>query len=61
MDYDDPRGSEAVEQIAHYLDRAGLAEGWLVLFDVCKEPAWADKVFARDVPHETRTIHIIGC
>jgi hypothetical protein len=29
---------DAVTQIAHYLDRAWLVEGWLVLFDLRKEP-----------------------
>jgi len=52
---------EALEQIARYLDRAGLGEGWLVMFDRRKEPAWADKLFLRDVPHAGKTIHIVGC
>ena len=52
---------EAIEQIARYLDRAGLTEGWLVLFDLRKEPAWVDKVFVRGVAHEGKSIHIVGC
>jgi hypothetical protein len=52
---------EAIEQVARYLDRAGLTEGWLVLFDLRKEPAWADKVFVRGVTHEDKSIYIVGC
>jgi hypothetical protein len=52
---------EALEQIARYLDRAGLGEGWLVLFDLRQAPSWADKLFIQDVTHEGKTIHVVGC
>ena len=39
----------------------GNTEGWLVLFDLRKEPAWAEKVFVRGVTHEAKAIHIVGC
>lgn len=53
----------ALAQIAGYLDRAGLAEGWLVLFDLRTEtePAWAEELYLREVAHEGKTIHIVGC
>ena len=53
--------AEALEQVARYLDRAGLGEGWLVMFDVRKEPPWTDKLFVREVEHATKRIHIVGC
>jgi hypothetical protein len=53
--------AEAFEQLERYLDRAGLPEGWLVLFDLRKEPSWADKLFVRDVEHAGKTIHVVGC
>jgi len=52
---------EALEQITRYLDRAGLDEGWLVLFDLRTELSWADKIFTRQIVHADRTIHIVGC
>ena len=52
---------EALEQITRYLDRAGLGEGWLVLFDLRREPSWADKLYVREVAHEGKTIRVLGC
>ncbi len=52
---------EAFEQVARYLDTAGLREGWLVLFDLRKELSWADKLFVREVSHEDKTIRVVGC
>jgi hypothetical protein len=52
---------EAFDQIARYLDHAGLDAGWLVLFDLRKDVAWADKLFARAVAHAGKTIHVVGC
>jgi hypothetical protein len=53
--------AEALEQIGRYLDRAGLDEGWLVLFDLRKELSWAEKQFVREVEHERKKIRIVGC
>ena len=53
--------AEALEQVTRYLDRAGLGEGWLLLFDLRKEVSWADKSFVREVAHEAKTIRIVGC
>ena len=52
---------EALDQIARYLDRAGIGAGWLVMFDLRKELAWADKLFVREVAHEGKTIRVVGC
>ena len=53
--------AEALDQVARYLDRAGLGEGWLVLFDLRKEVSWVDKLFVRDVEHAAKQIRIMGC
>jgi hypothetical protein len=53
--------SEALEQVAGYLDRAGLGEGWLVMFDLRKDLPWVDKLFLREVEHGARTIRMVGC
>jgi hypothetical protein len=51
----------AVQQLARYLDRAGLEEGWLVLFDLRKEIDWSEKLFVRDVEQAAKRIRIVGC
>jgi AAA-like domain len=53
--------AEALDQVARYLERAGLGEGWLVMFDLRKEVSWADKLFVREVEHEGKKIRIVGC
>ena len=47
--------------MAEYLDHAGLAEGWLVMFDLRKDRTWADKLFVRPVEHQGKTIRVVGC
>jgi len=58
---DNDTGADALEQLARYLDHAGLSEGWLVLFDLRRELDWSDKLTLRDVAHEGKTIHVVGC
>ena len=53
--------AEALDQVARYVDHSGLGEGWLLLFDLRKEVAWADKLFVREVEHAGKTIRIVGC
>ena len=53
--------AEALDQVARYLDRAGLGEGWLALFDLRKAVSWVDKLFVRDVEHAAKQIRIMGC
>jgi hypothetical protein len=39
----------------------GAREGWLVMFDLRKEPSWADKLFVRQAAHAGKPSHIVGC
>jgi AAA-like domain len=56
-----PRTEEvALKQLARYLDRAGLGDGWLVFFDMRKRK-WDKKIFVREVEYEGKTIRIVGC
>jgi hypothetical protein len=55
------RDTEALDQVARYLDNAGLGEGWLVMFDVRKEPSWSEKAYMREVVHAGKTIRLVGC
>jgi type II secretory pathway predicted ATPase ExeA len=53
--------AEALDQVARYVDHAGLGEGWLLVFDLRKEVSWADKLFVREVEHTGKKIRIVGC
>jgi hypothetical protein len=53
--------TKALDQVARYVDHAGLGQGWLLLFDLRKEVSWADKLFVREVAHEGKQIRIVGC
>ncbi len=52
---------KALVQVSRYLQSLGLCEGWLVLFDLRKEISWDDKLFVREVEHEGKKIHVVGC
>jgi len=52
---------ESLDQIARYLDRAALGEGWLVMFDLRKEPSWSDEIFVREIEHAGKRVRIVGC
>ena len=47
--------------MAGYLDTLGVDHGWLVLFDLCKDVAWEDKLFVREVEQAGKVIRIVGC
>jgi hypothetical protein len=51
----------ALGQLAGYLDRAGLDEGWLVLFDLRKGTSWAERLFLREAARDGKRIHVVGC
>jgi hypothetical protein len=53
--------ADALDQVASYLDIAGLDDGFLVMFDLRRELSWQDKVMVRDVTHAGKRIRIFGC
>ncbi|WP_438030821.1 AAA family ATPase [Sorangium sp. So ce233] len=53
--------ADALDQVARYLDHAGLGEGWLVMFDLRKERSWAERLFVREVAYGGKTVRIVGC
>ena len=53
--------AEALDQVARYLDRAGLGEGWLLMLDPRKDVSSAEKLFLREVDHAAKKIRIVGC
>lgn len=54
------REPQSLDQFAAYLDRLGLDEGWMPVFDEDKTRPWSDKLFLHDVSHGGKTIHIVG-
>jgi hypothetical protein len=53
--------TEALDQLVRYLDHAGLAEGWLVLFDLRKRQSWAKRLYVREEEHRGKRVHVVGC
>jgi hypothetical protein len=51
----------ALAQVAGYLDRLGLHEGWLVLFDLRTRKPWAERLTLREVEHQGKRLHVVGC
>ncbi len=59
--YSDKSYEEGKKQLARYMDKTGCAEGWLIVFDKRKKPAWDDRIFWRTHEIKDKTIHIVGC
>ena len=53
-------GVDSYRQLAGYLDKLGLPEGWMPIFDEDKSKSWEDKLYARDEVVDGKTIHVIG-
>ncbi len=53
--------AEALDQLERYLDKLGLDEGWLVLFDRRATTPWEDRLLSRTVPRGARQLHVVGC
>ena len=53
--------AEALDQVVRYLDHAGVDNGWLILFDMRKEPAWSERLSLRELTHAGKRMHVVGC
>ena len=53
-------GEKSYAQLAGYLDKLGLPEGWMAIFDEDKAKPWDEKLFTRDVELNGKTLHLIG-
>jgi hypothetical protein len=51
----------ALAQVARYLDSLGLAEGWLVLFDLRARRSWKQRLTSKTVKAAGKRIRVIGC
>jgi hypothetical protein len=43
-----------------YLDRLGLKEGWLAVFDRDPAVSWDTKLTWRNIEFEGKTLHLVG-
>lgn len=50
---------EGKEQLANYLDRLGLPEGYLVIFDPGKKK-WEQKIYYKDISYNNKKIIMVG-
>ncbi len=48
------------KQLRAYLDRFGLDEGWLLVFDRRKSVDWNEKIFWREEEEDGVRIHVVG-
>ena len=54
------KGETSYRQLADYLDKLGLSEGWMPVFDEDKTKPWEEKLFNRDVELDGKTLHVVG-
>ncbi|HLP45790.1 MAG TPA: PD-(D/E)XK nuclease domain-containing protein, partial [Candidatus Kapabacteria bacterium] len=50
---------EGKEQLSNYLDRLGLAEGYLVIFDPGKKK-WEQKIYYKDITYNDKKLIMVG-
>ena len=54
------KGDDSYKQLADYLDKLGLPEGWMPIFDEDKSKSWKEKLYNRDVELNGKTLHVVG-
>jgi hypothetical protein len=52
---------EGLVQLSKYMDKCGVKEGWLVVFDREAGRNWDEKLYAREVDETGRKITVFGC
>ena len=53
--------ADALEQVDGYLEKAGLAEGWLVMFDLRSTQPWGERLFTRTEDVNGKRVFVVGC
>jgi len=59
--YYDKSHEKAYRQVESYMDKLGVAEGWLVVADSDLSKPWDDKIAYDDLVLDGKTIHIVKC
>ena len=52
---------KAYKQVTGYMDRLGVPEGWLVVFDPDLTKPWEGRISSEDIPYAGKTIHLVRC
>ena len=52
---------EAYRQVAKYIDRLGMSEGWLVVADPDLTKPWEEKIGTDEVVFVGKSIHVVKC
>ena len=52
---------KAYGQVCRYMDRLGVAEGWLVVFDPDLTKDWNAKIASEDIALGGKTVHLVRC
>ena len=52
---------KAHRQVLGYMDRLGVAEGWLVVVDADLAKPWEGKISSEDIQLDGKAIHVIRC
>jgi len=57
------RGEKAkdLSQICTYIDKCGVNEGWLVVFDRDANKSWDEKLYVKEIEESGKKITIFGC
>ena len=53
-------GEKSYAQLAGYLDKLGLSEGWMAVFDENNSKPWEEKLYSHDIEFNGKTLHLIG-
>ena len=48
-------------QLCRYMDRLGVSEGWLVVFDPDLTKDWDGKLASEDVSLDEKSVHLVRC
>jgi hypothetical protein len=51
----------ALSQVVSYLDKTGLDEGWLVMFDLRSTLPWDQRLTTRTLDVGEKKVHVVGC
>ncbi len=52
---------KGIKQLADYMDKMGVSEGWLIIFDRNPNKNWDEKILWETTKHQNKTINIVGC
>lgn len=52
--------TKGLDQLADYLDRLGLTEGCLLIFDQRPDLSWEERIYEKTFPHKGKNITVFG-